>query len=35
MLAALTPVAVLEDVISSGFGKGGTLIVHARKAAAS
>ena len=35
MLAALTPLAVLEDLISSGLGKGGTLIVHARKTASA
>jgi SAM-dependent methyltransferase len=34
-IAALTPLAVIEDVISSSLGKGGTLIVHAKKTGAS
>jgi SAM-dependent methyltransferase len=34
MIAALTPLAVLEDLISSSVGRGGTLIIHAQKTAA-
>ena len=35
VIAALMPLAILEDVISSSAGRGGTLILHARKVPAS